>query len=35
MLRFDKKNKTLTKIHETNLKNEKLLEREDFQKSNY
>lgn len=33
MLRFDKKNKTLTKIHETNLKNEKLLEREDLQKA--
>jgi len=27
MLRFDKKNKKLSKIHQTNLKNEDLLER--------
>jgi len=33
MLRFDKKNKKLSKIHQTNLKNENLLEREDLQKA--
>ena len=33
MLRFDKKNKKLSKIYQTNLKNENLLEREDLQKA--
>lgn len=33
MLKFDKRNKTFSKINETNLKNENLLEREDLQQA--